>query len=207
MTVEELFKKLSYGELSNLAVAVDKSGTITKDQQPRIIHFANEGLMRLHSRFPLSESSEIVTLVGSPLDKPLAADVLLVSSIMNAYGASLTIEAFPIPGSIHIWDRTLRFPAMTAELQITYQHQHPVLTVTNTTADLEQVIALMPELHEALTAYIASKIYGNMNSPDSQAVAAMHHQRSEMVISQVQAQGLLPGELLSMQKLERRGFV
>jgi hypothetical protein len=43
MTVEDLFRDLSLGELSNLSMGVEGEGTIEEKHQPKIIRQANEG--------------------------------------------------------------------------------------------------------------------------------------------------------------------
>lgn len=55
MNLESLFRQLSFGELSNLALANDGAGTIKDGSKGRIVQFANAGLTRLYSRFLLSE--------------------------------------------------------------------------------------------------------------------------------------------------------
>lgn len=207
MIVEELFKQLSYGELSNLAVAVDASGTIKKDQQNRIIHFANEALQKLHARFPLRETQELVSLTGQELEKTLPVDALQITAILTPWGESLPFTTHPVPKSLYVYQGKLHIPAMTTELLVIYQHRHPKLAEIVSPDDLAQVIQLPVELSEALTAYIAYKVYAGMNSQDSLNIAATHRARYEQVLADALNQGLLPGELISVQKLDARGFV
>ena len=51
MNVGELFANLSFGELSNLSMGMDGAGTIEATAQPRLVHFANNGMTQLYSRF------------------------------------------------------------------------------------------------------------------------------------------------------------
>jgi hypothetical protein len=60
LTVEQLFRNLSYGELSNLYVGADGQGTIEESQYPKMIMYANEGMRRLHGKFILREDDLIV---------------------------------------------------------------------------------------------------------------------------------------------------
>ena len=53
MILSDYFTELSYGELSNTAMAVDGTGTIEEVHQPKVVRYLNEGLRRLHGRFPL----------------------------------------------------------------------------------------------------------------------------------------------------------
>lgn len=60
LTVEKLFRDLSYGELSNLWVGSEGSGTIDEAKYPQLIQYANEGMKRLHARFILLEHDVLV---------------------------------------------------------------------------------------------------------------------------------------------------
>ena len=64
MKLSELFKRLSYGELSNLAVSGEGSGVITPGKVPQLVRYTNEALLRLYSRFLLSEKSLVLEQVA-----------------------------------------------------------------------------------------------------------------------------------------------
>lgn len=64
MKVSELFRRLSYGQLSNLAIASDVPGTLATKEHERIIQYTNEALLRLFSRFNLREKDLIIEMVG-----------------------------------------------------------------------------------------------------------------------------------------------
>lgn len=253
ITLEQLFRQLSFGELSNLAVALDGIGSIKKEQQPRVIFFLNEALERLHLRFALLESGEVLTwtlgqspnnapppipLPMSPaipgywvgtltgnwpqgFSSPLPTDVLLVTSILNAYGQSVEIGDKPVPNEVFVFDGTdttqsppvqtkiFNLPLLrnfTTEMQITYQHRHPVILAAPV-VDLTQAVTIKPELQEAVTSYIAARMYSGINSPDAIQTAAMYRQRYEQVVQECLMQGLMPAELLKVDKLRARGFV
>lgn len=214
MTVEELFRQLSYGELSNLAIAVEATGAIKKTQQNRIIHFANEALMRLHTRFPLSESSVMVTIAGESMQETLPEGTLLVRAILTEQGDSVSFTNMVSPKGIYVQGNVLNIPikdllflAQNDQLQVLLQMRHPVLQPIVLDTDLAQDITLLPELHEALTAYIASKLYSTMNSPDSAAAAANYQNRYETVCAEALIHGIVPSELQPSLKFEARGWV
>ncbi len=214
-TLEQLFQQLSYGELSNQPVAVEATGILKKDQQNRIVFFLNEALTRLHSRFALLEESETLELTaGEDLDHELEEDVIIVTSmftVVDEVTTSITFNVKPIPGTLYVHAGSIHVPERlaeyAAELQVNYQKRHPVIESVTVPSDLGQEITLIPELREALTAYIAAKFYGSMNSQDTLAIAAGYRQRYEQVIQEASQQGVLPGELVEVQKLEMRGFV
>jgi hypothetical protein len=63
MNVDQLFQNLSYGELSNLSMGVEGEGAIEEKHQPKIILHANEGLLRLYTRFLLLEKDVLIEQV------------------------------------------------------------------------------------------------------------------------------------------------
>lgn len=63
MKISELFRRLSFGELSNLTLSGEGSGTIVDARHPQLIQYINEGLLRLFSRFALRENSVIIEQV------------------------------------------------------------------------------------------------------------------------------------------------
>lgn len=63
MLVVDLFRRLAYGELSNLALS-QPGGKIIEDKHPQLIQYINEGLLRLYSRFILKEKDLIIEQVA-----------------------------------------------------------------------------------------------------------------------------------------------
>ena len=51
MTLRELLKELSLGELSNLAAGIEGYGEIRGDKIPNVVSMINEALLRLYSKF------------------------------------------------------------------------------------------------------------------------------------------------------------
>jgi hypothetical protein len=64
MKISDLFRRLSYGELSNLAISAEGSGTLVETKHAQIIQYANEGLLRLFSRFNLREKHLLIEQVA-----------------------------------------------------------------------------------------------------------------------------------------------
>ena len=62
MILSDYFTELSYEELSNTAMAVDGTGTIEEVHQPKVVRYLNEGLRRLHGRFPLIQKDVLIEL-------------------------------------------------------------------------------------------------------------------------------------------------
>jgi hypothetical protein len=218
MNVEELFTKLSYGELSNLDVAVEGTGTIRTEKHPAMIHHANEALKRLYSRFLLSEKTEQVTMVDGTTEYTLAAeDVLRVLAIYSAYGHTIRFETTQQPLAVTVRGRTLLIPIIDkdgpvhpdSQIEVVYQAKHPVLTYTNDpAADLAQEIVVPDCLEEALTAYVASQVYKNMNTPEALTATAGHYSRFEQVCAEVERERLVSsGAVTANTKFSDRGWM
>lgn len=233
MKVEDLYRQLSFGELSNLAVAVDGTGTLKESQHARVIHHANEALIRLYSRFMIQEKSVILEVYedttqyhlvkkfaetvwqpgddGHPWIKDAAApfqeDVIQVLSAYNAYGQALMLNDPSDPNSLMTPKATtLIVPNQEPGvlLDITYQARHPLLVANQ----LNQEIELPLELHEAMTSYIAAKMYGNMNTPDAQTASLQFQARFQAICDEaVEYNRVSIGGLVRNVKFQNRGWV
>jgi len=92
MKVSELFRRLSYGQLKNLAISADGSGSIVADSHPAIIQYTNEALLRLHSRFNLKFNDVVIQQVGH------ISTYYLRKKYSATYNASLPVdERVPYP--------------------------------------------------------------------------------------------------------------
>ncbi len=150
MLLSDLFMALSYGELSNLALAGEANGTITTAAQPRIVNYANEALLRLHSRFILKETDILVQMYESmtfynlipayavnyvppsgvpsqPIryiidnpGEPFIGDIIKILGVFNSLGESLPLNDDAQMFSV--------FTPQTTVLQVpqpTYRHHFP----------------------------------------------------------------------------------
>ena len=198
MQLTDLYNMLAYGELSNHFMASAGDGTIAVAKQPQINHFANEALTRLYTKFVLKEKSCLLELhegvslyrlspeysvtgfdnsvidapyIKDSVDDPFIDDVLKVFAIYTNYGGQR-----PLNDPNNCWSvntPTIKTLEVNAErsnevLAVSYQAKHPTLGTES------QEIELPPTLHGALTAFIAYKVYVNMNTPESQTIAQGH---------------------------------
>ena len=62
MTLAEFFKSLSYGELRQLAMSNDGDGTIRQKDQGTVLHYTNEALMILKTRFDVGMKDVLIEL-------------------------------------------------------------------------------------------------------------------------------------------------
>lgn len=209
MPVHELFRRLSLHELSNMAMAKDTNGTIKKEQQDRIILFANDGLQKLHLRFLLRQRDLMITTTDAEQIISLDEDVIDIIAILNAYGIPVPFSTSVRPGEFYVHCRKLHVPALaeTHELMVNFHIRHPVLNPIKQDSDLEQNIKLAPELQPALTAFIAAEMYGTLNSADGAAISGGHRNNYEQICAEAAGHGIIPSDQQPMSKFDQRGFV
>lgn len=211
ISVNELFRQLSYGELHDLKLGLDGAGNIKADRRDQVVHLANEGLRRMHQRFELISSTQDVTVPVStePLLVPFNVTAFQVVSLLTPQGCSLPFLTHPVPGELFAYNRRISFPPTRVEyeVQITWQRRHPTLRPIQADSDLEQPIYLSMELWAALRAYIAGEMYGNMNTQDAVVASMKYRSRFNEVCAEVEATGGTPQGMLEDQKFGKRGFV
>lgn len=210
MLVSDLFAKLSYGELSNLSISGEGSGTIIVGKRPKIVGYLNECLLRLYSRFLLKESyltieqvdhrtmyplrlayaatndasTELDKFIQDTDDNPFLDDVIKILVPYDLSGQEITLNdsdnmfSFftPQPNVLQIPN-----PSPGDPVGITYQARHPIIPSN----DLTVVIDIPFTLEGALSAYIASKVYGDMNTQEARARAQEHLQTYEHICAEV----------------------
>lgn len=204
LTVADLFRSLSYGELSNLSLGMDGVGTIAEASQPQIMQHINDGLLKLYSDFVLSEKDVLIEMVGGithyhldprfsesawdmahapyPYIKdglnPFTGDVLKILSVHDSLGCALPLNDAECPGSLFTPQaNVLQVPLVQpgVSLSVVYQAKHAPLSHEDHTG----VIHLPEVLHGALKAYVAWMVYSFMNTAESTAKAMEHRARYE----------------------------
>lgn len=196
MNVLELFRKLSFGELSNIAIGNDGDGTIKDGAKAKIIMHANTGLERLYSRFILSEKSLLLTclshvatyhlhpihalsqaseentndiyLVDSP-DDPFIGDVVRVIEAWDNTQQPMPINKANNPRSIFTpkFDTVqVPVPMLDQVIALNYQAYHPQLLDEGDGFE-EQEILLPRFLESALTSFIGHKVYADLGTQEA----------------------------------------
>ena len=194
MNLQDFCKRLANGRLSNTSMVGDSGGLIIKvAQRQKVIDAINEGLIRLYTRFILSEKDVVISLrdhitsyrlnslyseslypqdgVEIPyiLDLPgevFSNDVIKVLAVYNHDGCELPLNNSTNVKSVF----TPRFDVVqvpepkTGELMnVVYQAKHILLTV----ADPLEEITLPDTLYGALEAYVAHLLFADINSDDA----------------------------------------
>lgn len=234
MNVQELFRRLSYGELSNLSIGAEGAGEIIPSQHNKLIYYTNQALLRLYSRFVLREEDLLLRCldwvtsyhflkkfaVNSPvhdpeippyiLDQPGAPfqqDVIKVLTVYDGRGCELPLNDVENCRSLFTpQPNVLQVPNPITDyvLTVIYQARHPKLPDNN----LDSCIHLPDVLEEALTAYIAFMVYSNMNGAENAAKAAEHMARYEAICLEVISRDLVSSSSSTTNtKFEKRGFI
>ncbi len=235
MRVSDLIRKLSYGELSNLAMSSEGSGTIKEASIPKIIQYLNDGMLKLHSRFNLSEKNLLILqlahvtnyhlkkrfaeasesneenhyikdLIGDPFEE----DVIKVLEVYDGNGFVRPLNDKEDPYSVFTpQPDTIQVPNPVANiaLAVTYQARHrPIIDHGNEVLLQEFQIPFF--LEPAIQSYIAYKVYSHMNGQENKLISQEHLQTYEMVCIDVESKDLVNNTFSTQDtKLEMRGFV
>lgn len=198
MDINSLYEELSYGELSNLSMSGEGSGSIVEEKRPSVIVAANDGLVKLYTRFVLKKKdlvlqqyahitnyhliprfaesqrgeedyAYILDLAG----EPFTGDVCKVLEVWSSFGSELPLNDNTLDNSVFTPQANVLQvpnPVAGAALGVVYQAFHPKLKLD----DPEQEIELPLSLESAFKSYIAYKIYTNIGTQDATAKAQEH---------------------------------
>jgi hypothetical protein len=234
MRIQELFRLLSYGELSNLDLSGEGSGTIKKERYPQLINYINEGLLKLYSRFPLLQKDLIIELrsditiyplkleyaesVGSNVEYPFikdrpgkefTGDVIKILEVHSSCGSEYTLNDKGNPHSLFTPQPDVLqvpYPKAGIALGVQYQARHPKLLDTGSKI-LAQNIELPFFLESALQNYVAHKVYGHMNGAENTAKSQEFQVNFERLCADIEQKDLVNQTFSTTQsKLEMRGF-
>lgn len=210
MDLNQLFRELSFGELSNLSLANEGNGSIRDQDQPRLIQFTNEALLRLYSRFTLKENDVLVELVEHITNyhllkkfaetsaawtdesflyikdlfrEPFEEDVIRILSVTDSFGCRLPLnDPDNLNSAFTPQGNVLQVPNPTQglALAVLYQAKHAPLVLSDP-LDLAQEIIVPDVLHSALRAYIAYQVYNGSNTQEAKTIGQEHLARYEAI--------------------------
>ncbi len=233
MNLEKLYRDLSFGELSNLSLSGNGSGTILEKDRPKVLHAINEALLRLFARFDLKVKDTVIQTYKhitfyrllpryaesqedtSPEDylyikdlfrEPFIDDVLKVMSVYDGRNNRLPLNDSAQPNSLFTPETKLLQvpdPRDNQYLSIIYRAKHPELT-----GDLDQEIEVPDVLHSAVRSYTAYHLYNNMGTEGAVATGSMHLNKFEVTCAEVIAQDLVNSSIVSTNtRFERGGWI
>lgn len=236
MLVSDFLEQLSLGPLSNLSISGEGDGTIVPAKRPMIINHLNDALLRIYTKFNLSEKELILSLLAYRtkyrlesqfavsqaanypttiphiLDtaQPFKDDLLKVVSVRNVNGAYLPLNDDGVDRSLYTPEvNVLQVPDPVAgvPLFVTYQARHPKLETLG--SDITKVNFSLPTILEAAAlAYVAHKVYFNMNGQEHAAIAAGHLAEYNRICNDITDKDLVSQSISQTNtKFDDRGFV
>ena len=234
MNVSDLFTKLSYGELSNISMAINGSGGIMEQDQPKIVNYANEALVRLYSKFNLRENDVLIEMVEHitnyhllsrfaetkydpnvepypyikdlPLE-PFADDVIKILSVFDSCGNQLPLNDSECSYSVFTPQANVLQvpqPVTGVALSVHYQASHPTLSESRQ----DEEIQLPLVLEGALTSFIAYKVYSHMNTQEATAKAQEHFATYQSIVdSVIESDTASTSVSVSNSRFHKRGWI
>lgn len=234
MTLTELYRRLSLGPLSNLAVGNEGSGTLTDKGKSQALLHLNTALRNLSGRFTLSSGAVLVRGMEGVADYALRVEnSYTVQSEETPAGTSYYImdtESAPFDGrvvsilsvwvdnqelplneldnpySVHAAGDTFTIPYRWYDqtFSVMYQRYLDEIPAGNDTL----VVPIPVPLETALVDFIASEFYSGMNSQENIARGQLHRNKYESECLLVEEKNLLGDTFIaSLLKFDRRGFV
>lgn len=230
MLVNDLFKRLSYGELSNLSIGMEGAGDIRPADKPKIVSHINDGLLELYGRFLLltkallieqvdhitnyhliPEYAESNNCVDYPYIKdlpgdPFTGDLIRILEVHDDRGCEYVLND---KDNIHSLftpaPQTLQipFPKTGIPTHVMYQARlDPIDEVIETTDFMLPFV-----LEGALQSYVAGKIFSHMNGQDNMIKSQEHYATFERKCETVEAKDLVNTTFSTAHhKLHQRGF-
>lgn len=230
----ELYKSLALSVLNNTSVITDDKKDIEPDKKEYILEFINEGLTRLHSRFPLKTNNVFVEMREGRTEYPLLArysfmgfdpalaqypfimdsasnpfkeDVIKILMVYDSEGQRRGLNDNHNPhGLFTPRPDTLQCirPRQCEVLTVTYQAKHPTVTVDGENQEIDLPDTLLP----ALKYWVAYSYYTGLNTAESTGKAAEYLQMYESICGEVKDYDLGSSSESSTNTLfERRGWI
>jgi len=233
--VEDLFRRLSYGPLSNLSLAKEGAGEIKEESQGKIVDYINDGLLRLYSRFLLKEAQLILQtiegltryelapkygqaahLADEDLDtpvyildalEPFQSDLIKVLEVFDTEGRRVHLNNAEEPSSV--------FTPRPSLLQVPYSVNVMALSLiyqakhVKLEYDEPEAEILLPDcLHSALLAYVASEVFSHMNGPENSAKGQEHLAKFDRLCNEALENDLVSTSTSTTNSnFEKRGWI
>lgn len=233
MNIKDLYARLSYGPLQNLAMSGQGSGDIIPSKRESVTIAANEALLRLYSQFLLKENDCVVRMLAGvtnyhlkkrfalmtmpqvekypyildlPLE-PFEEDVIKVLAVYTSAGQKLKLNDPDQHFAVFTPQATILQvprPDIGGALSVSYQARHTPLVAN----ELEQPIELPEVLEGAFLSYVAFQIFSGIGTAEANAKSMEHHEIYTKICNDVIDRELVATSNSSrVHKFITRGFV
>ena len=236
MILSELHEMLSYGELSNLAMSGEGSGTIEDASKPKILLYTNDALLRLYSRFVLREKSVLVeqyehitfyhllprfAVNYTPAGPSDTEEIRYIIDVVGEPFLDDVIKPLQVYDSVNgrlpLNDDSNSYSVFTPQskcIQVPNPIDERMMSVSYQArhipllGELDEIIDIPDVLMSALTAYIAYKVYSHMNTQESTAKAQEHITMYEAICKSAEESDLLGTSIsVTNTRFEQHGWV
>lgn len=237
MKIADLFRELSYGELSNLSLSNSGSGEINASKHPQVIKYTNDGLTALYSRFVLAEKELLLEQVEGVTQyhiklkhtvsagqsgedhyikdaaDPFQDDLVKILQVWDMAGCQLPLNDTGRDDSLftpqhHILQ--VPTPNQGEPLAVIYQAKAKKLS-DKADGDLDilaQEFELPVIFENALQQYIAHKVFFHIGGQENLIKSQGYLSTYEAICLEVEQRDLANQTFnTSHSKLEQRGFV
>lgn len=220
MNVGDLFLRLSYGELSNLALGQSGTGVVLNKDQGRIVTYANAALIELYSRFihkrsfvdvelqedvtiyRLSSAYAVSQTEANPtkphylkdtIEEPFEDDVIKIISYSYENkdpNADPCVQQQVLDSIRRLSFDSFKVTAPKAGAVINIEYQAKHAPLS-LPADRSEMIYLAPLLWSALDAHICAAAYSSMNGEANAVKAQGLSIKYESLVAQAKQDDLL----------------
>ena len=233
--LSEVYRGLALSTLKGTGAVTDDRLGIEPDSKPEILAAINEGLVRLHSRFPLKTNNCIVEMKEGRTDyplhskyaysrftkltlevqypyimdgfmKPFQDDVIKILNVFDNSGNRRRLNDYSDPRAI--------FTPRPDTIQCMRPRHFEALNVTYQakhpvlTGDEEQEVDLADTLMTALHNWVGYRYHTGLNTTEANAKAAEYLQTYESICGEVVDYDLANGSMSNTNVLfEKRGWV
>lgn len=200
VNIQTYLEKMSYGPLSDLAIAGKGSGLVPEKDVPKMMLAANAALIVLYTRFQLkrkqlhlrqidgrteyplapefsltSDSDETERFIIDSLESPFQGDILTVLGVKkNQCPVPLNDSNDPCSWHLNSFDVLSSPDSREGDFYLVeYLARHMELPLVPSETQMANKIQLPYQLEEAFLAYAGHKVYLGMNMEHSAAKASM----------------------------------
>lgn len=232
MHVREFLDNVCIGELSNLYLGEQGQVELSLQRRRKLIHYMNQGLKILSSRFELIKKELIVRGMDHvsmyPLRKehsissgssklrfiddthcdPFCGGLIKILDVRNEVGKPFPLNDINDSTSLFtpVYDTLqITHPVLNQGYSVIYQAVFPAMGLD--TGDCCE-FDLPPMLEEALMAFVAGKVYSSMNGEANKVTSQEHMANFE--VRCLEAKGLdmaAESSVASHTRVEQKGFV
>lgn len=236
MNLNDLFRDLALGELSNLSMV--ENDTIIPQRRPKIVSYTNEALLALHSTFVLKEKDVVIEMregvtnyhllkryawsqynEENPPDRwnmpyimdmvadPFQEDVIKILAVYNSFGQKMPLNDNEHARSVfNPQSNLLQVPFPIPGQALAIEYQAKHTTLQHCNCDEEIVVPDV--LWRALKAYVASKVFMHMNTQETTTKGQEHMIIYDMICQDVVEKDLVnTSSSTTNSRFAKRGWI